>query len=861
VPLALAYLVALLILLLLTRMPALAAEPGALRNSYGETGLLDMPSARMAGDGELAFTIGGVGDSQRVGLSFQFLPWLETSFRYSRLGNWNGETLYDRSFSLKTRLLNEGDYLPDLSIGLRDVLGTGVYGAEYIAASKRLGAVDLTAGMGWGRLAGTGALANPLRMVSGDFRTRKAFAGEGGEVDFGQFFHGEKASLFGGLTWRTPVEGLSFAAEYSSDTYDGESRGPHGMVRRTPVNLGLTYRLTDTIALTGGWFYGSTYGFSVSLTADPAEATSAVKIGPDVPPPALRSSSEQQGALARMQVRNARLFAMKDGIRPAPGIAPTDIRALSRSLAGEGVRDVDVAGATLLVNARRSGAARGQCARVARAAAGMGLPVTSIAISNLDDTGGQVSVCPVPAMEGLQFAAKPAPAAIAQAPLHDSAIAIGDDAAIATAEITPVIANAPPPPVLDERQTGDSLAQQPGKAALETALRADFAAQYLALDGLVLGDSDLWLYVENTHYARDSEAVGRSLRLAMARAPPEIEIFHIVTMKAGMALRETTIARSALERVSDAHGAAGELGGAVSLAAPAPPPAGIIDGAYPKPHWSFGPLLRQNFFDPETPLQIQILAAAQGAVEIAPGWSVEAAVSANLYNNYNIKRVSDSLLPHVRSDIMRYIDQGEAGLTALQTVYRRRLSSEWFAEARAGYLEDMYMGAGGQLLWRPEGSRFAFGADLYQVWKRDYNRLFGAQSYNALTGHVSLYYRSPWYGLNFNLHAGRYLARDNGVTVEITRRFSTGVEIGAFATFTDVPFRKFGEGSFDKGIFIRIPFEWALPIYSRSSYDLNLHALTRHGGQRLAGDDSLYEETRGADYGEFATHLDDVVAP
>ena len=37
-------------------------------------------------------------------------------------------------------------------------------------------------------------------------------------------------------------------------------------------------------------------------------------------------------------------------------------------------------------------------------------------------------------------------------------------------------------------------------------------------------------------------------------------------------------------------------------------------------------------------------------------------------------------------------------------------------------------------------------------------------------------------------------------------KFNKGIEIGAFATFTDVSFDEFGEGSFDKGIFFRIPF-------------------------------------------------------
>ena len=47
-------------------------------------------------------------------------------------------------------------------MGLQDVIGTGLYAGEYIVASKRFWDVDVSLGLGWGRL-GTGAdIGNPL---------------------------------------------------------------------------------------------------------------------------------------------------------------------------------------------------------------------------------------------------------------------------------------------------------------------------------------------------------------------------------------------------------------------------------------------------------------------------------------------------------------------------------------------------------------------------------------------------------------------------------------------------------------------------------------------------------------------------
>jgi len=150
----------------------------------------------------------------------------------------------------------------------------------------------------------------------------------------------------------------------------------------------------------------------------------------------------------------------------------------------------------------------------------------------------------------------------------------------------------------------------------------------------------------------------------------------------------------------------------------------------------------------------------------------------------------------------------------------------------------------GEILWRPEGQRWALGADVFEVQQRGYTRLFNLLNYRQTTGHVTLYYSAPWYNLDFQLRAGQYLAGDRGVTFQVSRRFSTGVEIGVFATKTNVSSAQFGEGSFDKGILLRIPLNWALPIHSQSSVNQLIRPVQRDGGQILAGDANLYDLTR-----------------
>ena len=85
--------------------------------------------------------------------------------------------------------------------------------------------------------------------------------------------------------------------------------------------------------------------------------------------------------------------------------------------------------------------------------------------------------------------------------------------------------------------------------------------------------------------------------------------------------------------------------------------------------------------------------------------------------------------------------------------------------------------------------------------------LFDLLDYKATVGHLSAYYDAgEMFDIELNL--GRYLAGDWGATTTISRKFGSGWEIGGYATLTDVPFETFGEGSFDKAIYVSIPIDW-----------------------------------------------------
>ena len=94
---------------------------------------------------------------------------------------------------------------------------------------------------------------------------------------------------------------------------------------------------------------------------------------------------------------------------------------------------------------------------------------------------------------------------------------------------------------------------------------------------------------------------------------------------------------------------------------------------------------------------------------------------------------------------------------------------------------------------------------------------------------------------------GRYLAGDVGATVSLTREFENGWSVGAFATKTDVSAEDFGEGSFDKGITLQIPFAWFYGKPTRATAGMTIRPIGRDGGAKLVVDDRLYSVLRSYD--------------
>ncbi|XNM72180.1 YjbH domain-containing protein [Escherichia coli] len=75
--------------------------------------------------------------------------------------------------------------------------------------------------------------------------------------------------------------------------------------------------------------------------------------------------------------------------------------------------------------------------------------------------------------------------------------------------------------------------------------------------------------------------------------------------------------------------------------------------------------------------------------------------------------------------------------------------------------------------------------------------------YSVKTGHLTAYW-TPSFAQDVLVKASvrQYLAGDKGGTLEIAKRFDSGVAVGGYATITNVSKEEYGEGDFTKGVYL-----------------------------------------------------------
>ena len=638
----------------------------SLASDYGTTGLIDLPSARMEDDATIK--IGAAFDERHRSymLTYQATPWLEATFRYTGFEQF---FFWDRNYEVKFRLLEETADLPQLALGIRDIVGTGVFGSEYLVASKRFGALDATLGVGWGRLADEGVFSNPLTHLSDRFAQREIDAELGGELATGSFFSGPNMGIFGGLEYDFERWPVTLVAEYNPDQYlinqvNGE------LPPASPWSFGAKWEWVPGVVISLSHQHGEELGLSISAATNTSST-----------PPRYR----QQGFVSATDMQSSDL--------------PPQIRQSNWY-------------DKLLFDMERSGLF------------------------------------------------------LVSARLH------------------------------------------PESSSAE----------------LIIG---------NNSYAFWADALAHATALADLHLPATVRSIYFVIEDGGHRPLTVRVARPSTSYSQDPSDLANR-----QLILPGrniDTPMGATDFVTGKINFTLELANRVQLFDPDDPLRYQFYIDVGANYALNNYTSIEAHYSLDIDNNFDESRriESDSLIEPVRTNIVKYLVEGASGLDSLFVQTRNSLSSDIHYRLFGGVLEEMYSGVGGEVLYQPFESRLAFGLSVNHVKQRDFDKSFKHLDYETTTGFVSAYWATPFYNFDLALHTGRYLAKDFGSTFEARRTFPNGWQIGVWATFTDVSAEQFGEGSFDKGFFFRVPINGFAGRNSRASYATRVRPIQRDGGQRL----------------------------
>lgn len=404
---------------------------------------------------------------------------------------------------------------------------------------------------------------------------------------------------------------------------------------------------------------------------------------------------------------------------------------------------------------------------------------------------------------------------------------------------------AAPPPFVPRPAAGRAPAgPQTDLATLQDRTDRGLRAQGLRLDGLSRDGTTLRIEIRNIRYGSTAEAVGRAARILTRTAPADIDTFAITVSDHGMPVTTVTLPRDALTKLAY-RAVAPDLLRAQTRIVDARHNLPALPGRYPAFDWSLQPYLLPSLFDPDNPVRADFGLSLGARVEPLPGLILSGHLHKKIIGNLNqSRRPSDSVLPHVRSDSALYYKTNGATIPDLTLAWYFRPGHNLFGRVTAGLLEPMFGGVSAEVLWKPQNSRLALGAEINRAVQRGYDQRFDFRDYRVTTGHLTAYYDLNR-GYHAQLSVGRYLAGDTGATLEFDRQFDNGWRVGVFATKTNISAAQFGEGSFDKGIRLTIPIDWVTGRPSRTRLNTTIRPVTRDGGAILSVPGRLYETVRG----------------
>ncbi len=349
--------------------------------------------------------------------------------------------------------------------------------------------------------------------------------------------------------------------------------------------------------------------------------------------------------------------------------------------------------------------------------------------------------------------------------------------------------------------------------------------------------TELEIVYSQNKYRSKIQASGRALNILDSISPDSIKSFKLNEINGGTGMSSITIDRQTFRQakkfnrpeflLQDLSTQAYKYSGSKYKFNP--------KKEFPSIFSSISPDIRSNVGGPDGFFFADLKLTHTSEILFNSNLSLVTVSSVGLVDNLDdLKLPSDSVLPHVRTDIVQYLKQSRGfSIRRMQFNYFSELGKNFYGKISGGIFESMFNGIGGELLYRPFNKDYAVGIEAWQVYQREYDQMFELRDYKTITGHATFYYQEPRSNVLLKIKGGKYLAKDSGFTFDVSREFRSGVRMGAFFSRTDISAAEFGEGSFDKGFYFYIPVEIFSPRYFKRPFGWGLRPLTRDGAQAL----------------------------
>ncbi|WP_413282539.1 YjbH domain-containing protein [Vibrio sp. MA40-2] len=723
------------------------------QSDFGGVGLMQMPTGRVAPEGE--FNLGGTfnQDYYHGFISLQLMPWLESTIRYTQVedmlfssnSEYSGDTRYtDKGIDLKFRLWQESSWLPETSLGIRDIGGTGLFDAEYVAATKRFNNLDFTLGLGWGYLGTRGSITNPFCKASDSYCSRDdTYKANGGSVDYERWFTGP-AAIFAGVEYQTPYQPLRLKLEYDSNDYSQDfpvTRGGKDLTPHTPWNVGVLYDIPGWADLRLSYERGDTLTFGVNLHSNFNQMGTnwrdSKKVA--VQPRATRSSDTTDWQQVAKQINDNAGYAQNSISQSA-----TDI-----TVKGEPIkyRDLDIG--------------------------------------------------------------------------HERIAAI--------------------------------LSQH----------RPDEVSTYTFVEQ----NRDLDLNI--TRYDADKfEAYATHQYINAQFSDSKLDDSKLTNS----ALADGKLTDSKREQAAVNNDATTTASRNQSQ-----PSSTLLASDNSPINYGIAPKLSQSFGGAEGFYLYAFGITGNASYRLTNNIELSGSLYLNLFDNYdkfnyidNDPHIDNFAVPRVRTLFRSYVHENALRMNQLQLTWFDQLSDNIYVQGYGGYLESMFAGVGGEVLYRRANSNWAISADANLVSQRDPSSWFSVYSDDyyefdsgcdngvyttscaayvlskGTTGFVNFYYMPKWEfarNTQFKIGVGQFLGQDKGVRADFSKQFDSGIIAGAYASYSDLTADEYGEGSFTKGFYLSFPLDILTVKPSRQRANINWQPLTRDGGQMLNRKYQLFKVT------------------